>query len=588
MKQIFKYLILFLLILPATALPLDHNTAEKRIIYLSSEITRHNYLYYVLGQPEISNQEYDRLYNELVSLEKLFPDMALPDSPTHRVGSKLENTFPLVCHPVPMLSLNKCYAIKDIISWAEKLGLKTGKQISFMVEEKIDGTAIELFYENGILVKAATRGDGQTGYDISANARTVRTIPLKLHEPLSIIVRGEVFIRKSDFKRLDSEEDFDFKSLRNLAAGALRRKHSTETAKIPLDIFIFETVSGIPDENMDHAKVLEWLKTLGFQINPNNRIINNISEIENHINKAVMGRDKLDYEIDGIVLKVLDRNTRKLLGTTDRFPRWAMAFKFESSQAITIIENIIIQISRLGRATPVAILKPVNIGSSIVSRAGLHNQNYINDLGLEVGDKVRLVRKGDVIPVIEEVLDKTGDSTWQMPVNCPSCNTRLKTFGKNVFCPNYECPEQVAGRLVWFAQKMKIRYLGPALIKSLLDQKKIYNPEDFYLLDPDDLEKLKGFGHKKILKFQSSLEKSKKSPFETVVLALGIQGLGRHNIRILKNAGYHSAEMIINAGQEKLAEIKGIGKKTAGKIIKGFNPGIKKTIKILKEQGIDI
>lgn len=459
------------------------------------------------------------------------------------------------------------------------------KKIFFMAEEKIDGTAIELFYENGVLVKAATRGDGQSGYDITANARTIKTLPLKLDKPVSIIVRGEVFIRKSRIKNSGNEEDYDTGSLRNMAAGALRKHCSRETAKIPLDLFIFEAVSGVPGKDMDHGKILEWLKNLGFPINSHNQIINHIKDIAGFIDKTAVNRDILDYEIDGIVLKVLDRKIRNRLGNTSRFPRWAMAFKFESLQAVTNLENIIVQISRLGRATPVAILKPVKIGNSIISRASLNNQDYINDLGLGIGDKIRLVRKGDVIPVIEDVLEKNSSSTWIMPVNCPFCNTRLENIGEHVFCPNYDCYEQVLGRLVWFAQKMKIKYLGPALIKSLIKQNKIHNPEDFYSLSSDDLKHLKGFGSHKIQQFKTSLEKSKDHPFETIILALGIQGLGRHNIMILKNAGYNSADMIISSDMEKLAEIKGIGRETARKIIKGFNPDIQKTIQALKKTG---
>ncbi|QTA93713.1 DNA ligase [Desulfonema magnum] len=591
MRHVNKILLIFLVMIHAlamNALATDQEFAKKRIQKLSSEITRHDYLYYVLGKPEISDKAYDQLFDELVRLEKEFPDLVLQDSPSKRVGSELDNAFPQVPHNPPMLSLEKCYSAEEVISWAKKTQAKAGEKLSFVLEEKIDGTAIELIYKEGVLICASTRGNGKTGYDITNNARTIRPLPLRLNPPLSFTVRGEVFIKKADFARLVRESGASYDSARNLAAGALRKKNSSETAKIPLDIFLFEAVCGDTDDKTAHSDLLVLLTELGFRTNPNHQTVSNISDIKKYIEDAILRRDTLAYEIDGLVVKVNEMRTRKSLGSTERFPRWAVAYKFKSPEDETVVESIDLQVGRLGRITPVAKLRTVRIRGTDITRATLHNQDYISQLELAVGDTVKISRRGHVIPAVDQVVEKNtlGNAIFQMPTKCPVCKTLLKIKGKHHFCPNTDCPEQVKARLIWFSKKMKIKYLGPKTTGLLISQKQIQYPEDIYTLSAEDLKNLKGLGEKKSGSIAASIEKSKNNPFQVVLFALGIRGLGTKNIRLLTTAGLDSVDKILKAGTRGLSQIKGIGNHTASQIISGFTPRIMKTVKALKNAGL--
>ncbi len=586
--KLLSILIISLLFFFSAAPAMDQESAQKRIQALSAEITRHDYLYYVLGKPEISDQEYDQLFDELVRLEKEFPDLALPDSPTKRVGSELDNTFLQVPHAVPMLSLEKCYSLEELVAWTERTEEKAGEKLSFVAEEKIDGAAIELTYHKGMLVRASTRGNGQKGYDITDNARTVRTIPLKLKQPVSVTVRGEVFVRKSDFAKLTNKKGLNYDSPRNLAAGALRRKHSSEAAEIPLDIFVFEAVSGDMDDLANHADALAWLNKLGFKTNPNNRTFRNIHKLKAYIEEIGSRTEVLDYEIDGTVVKVNQRNIRKILGHTERFPKWAIAYKFRSPENETVVQNIDVQIGRHGRVTPVAKLHPVRIGSASIARATLHNQDYINMLELAIGDTVKVSRRGKVIPAVEHVLEKNmaGNETWQMPIHCPACKTPLQREGKHHFCPNFDCPDQIRGRLIYFSKKMGIKYLGPKTIEMLISQKRIQHPEDIYTLTNEEMNRLRGFGEKKINAFMTSLEQSKTKPLQEVLAALGIRELGPRAIENLTEAGFDSVDKLLGADISTLTQVKGIGEITAQNILDGLNPQMRKTIKALRKSGL--
>lgn len=575
-------LLVAIVVLTSAVAAMDQETAQKRIRELSSEIARHNHLYYVLGKPEISEKEYNRLFDELLRLEKEFPDVVLPDSPTKRVGSDLDNRFPHVQHAIPMLSLEKCYSPDDVISWAENIRETAGRDVSFVAEEKIDGAAIELVYENGILIRAATRGNGKIGYDITDNARTIRSIPLRLKQPVSVTVRGEVFISKSDFAQISKKKGVSFTSARNLAAGALRRKQSSETAKIPLDTFIFESASDT-DKDASHADILASFSELGFEINPNNRVFTDIQALRTYIKEADSRRADLAYEIDGIVIKVNERQVRKSLGSTERFPRWAIAYKFKSPENKTVVEKIDLQIGRLGRATPVAKLRPVQIEGATITRATLHNQAHITALELAVGDTVQVSRRGKVIPAIDHIIEKNamGNQIWRMPTNCPVCKTRLIEEGRHHFCPNMNCPAQVRGRLIYFCKKMGIKYLGPKTIDMLISQERIRDPADIYTLRAEDLK------DKRSGKIIASIEQSRSKPFQTVLSALGIPGLGSRNIRSLTKAGFDSIDKLLDADISDLSQVKGIGEITARKIINGLLRQ-RKTIDALKRRGLRV
>ena len=393
---------IFLAVFSTKATAVDRVAAMKRIRTLSLEINRHNYLYYVLGKPEISNQAYDQLYDELLRLEKEFPDLVLPDSPTARIGSAPDHRFAQVHHQVSMQSLKKCHSVKELLSWTANTEKKVGMHLSFVVEEKIDGTAVKLTYRDGILVQAATRGNGRTGYDVTHNVRNIKTVPLELNQSVTITLCGEVFISKSDFSRLSQTNGIGgYSSPRNLAAGALRKRNREETAKVPLDIMVFEAVAGEKVENMDHADALVFLQELGLKTNPTNRLFNDQEQMATYIRKMISRRYTRDYEIDGIVLKVNEKAAREKLGRTERYPNWAMAYKFEPSTGKTTVENIVVQVGRHGRITPVAILRGLRLNGATIRRTTLHNQDNINRLQLSIGDTVSISRRGGVIPVLE-------------------------------------------------------------------------------------------------------------------------------------------------------------------------------------------
>ncbi len=588
-NRIKRPLVIAILLLTVSAAAMDREAARERITALGSEITRHNYLYYVLGKPEISKREYDRLFDELLDLEKRFPDLVSPDSPTKRVGAELDNTFPRVRHEAPMLSLEKLHSIEEVASWVGKTRKKANKTLSFVLEEKIDGVGLELVYEDGILVMAVTRGDGTTGFDVTDNARTIRAVPLKLNQPVSITVRGEVFIRKTDFERINRDEAEPYDSARNLAAGALRRKHAAEMAKTPLSIFVFEVVSGGADEIANHWDWLSFLKELGFKTNPNNRILSSVAGIEAYIEDAESRMETLDHEIDGVVIKVDDTRIRKRLGETERFPVWAAAYKFKSPENVTVLEDIEIRIGRHGRITPVAKLRPVKISGVTIRSATLHNQDNIDALALAVGDAVRISRRGNVIPAVDEVVEKNtlGRDAWRMPTRCPWCRTILKRDGRRHICPNEECPRRLRARLIYFSRKMKIKHLGEKTMDALISRKRIQHPEDLYaLLAPDELKGWKGFGDKKIATLKHGIEKSRERPYQTVLLALGVEGLGARTIKILTKAGFDSVDKLLAAEAEELSTVKGVGKAAAAKIVDGFTPRLRTTIHALKREGL--
>ncbi len=572
--------------LSADSIP-DPDAARKRIRELSTEIIRHNHLYQ-MGKPEISDAEYDRLQEELLHLEERFPELALPHSPGFQVDPALDPDFPKVLHPLPMLSLDKCHSLTDLKIWIRKTEKAAGKKLRFAAEEKIDGTAIELIYEKGNLTQAGTRGDGREGFDMTDKARTIRSLPQKLPVPLSLTVRGEVFVKKADFENLRKKGHSEYNSPRNLAAGALWKKDIRETAEIPLDIFIFEAVTGIPDTLKTHREVLDWLKELGFPVNPQNRMAERFEDAEKYIREVQSRRDSLAYEIDGVVLKTDELRIRQLLGHTERAPRWAIAYKFSPDDAITVLEKIEVQIGRLGRATPVAVFQPVRIRGAVIRQATLHTQEHIRKLGLAPGDTIRVARKGDVIPAIAEVAEKKNPEIlfWQMPEQCPVCRTKLKQEGPYHLCPNPECPARISGGLVHFAQKMGINHLGKAAAESLSARNLLKYPEDIYALGERDLKETPGFSQARIRTFFASLAQSRKKPFETVLTALGIPGLGKANVRALTAAGFDSAEKIMNADPELLAGVKGIGKERAQKILDGFHPRMRESIAALREQGL--
>lgn len=584
---------------------------KKEIRRLSDLLTLYQQAYYVKTEPLVSDSEYDRLYDRLLELEKQYPEFSLPNSPTQRVGSDLNSDFPEVRHTIPVLSLDKAYTADGIKSWIDKTVRKISKELTFVVEEKIDGTSIVLYYEKGILVRGVTRGNGLVGNDITSNVKTIRSVPLKLSDPVTVAVRGEIFLPLESFNSINSGMDTPYSNPRNLAAGTLRRQKSSEAAIIPLDIFVYEGF--FKDSEMDHIEILQYLSRLGFKVNkrigvftryespltaeklPESWFSGTFGDLPDYIMRLTAERRNLPYEIDGLVIKVNEIGVREELGYTGHHPRWAIAYKFESPVGETVIKSVDIQVGRTGRITPVARVKAVHIGGSTITNVTLHNQDYINMLELSVGDTVEVSRRGDVIPAVDRVIEKNeqGNSVWKMPLFCPSCGSELKKMGSHHFCTNTLCPAQIKGRLHHFIgrDQMNIENFGPETVDFLIEHNFIKDIPDIYLFNYDDLKDQPGFGDKKISLIKDGIEKSKLTPYSRVLPSLGIPEVGKKAAQLLISAGLRDIDDLVSLARagdiDLLTRIKGIGEKTAEVIIREFSkPDLLKMIQDLKDAGL--
>ena len=589
---------------------------KKRIEELTNDLLRYQEAYYVQGKSLISDSEYDGLFDELARLEREHPEYASLNSPTVRVGSDLTSDFPEVKHTIPVLSLDKAYSVEEVLSFMTKCEEKGKENLSFVEEEKIDGISMVLYYEDGLLVRGVTRGNGSVGNDVTPNIKTISQIPLKLKENIDLVVRGEVYIAKEDFLKF---KDLDgAANPRNLASGSVRRQKSSETAAIPLQIFIYEGFWA--DETIapkDHISILSKLKELGFRINPHIALFSSskqksqnmldsaklegkayaFEDLESYIKDVTAKRASLEYEIDGMVTKINELAVRNELGYTEHHPRWAIAYKFESPQAETVIEGITMQVGRTGRITPVAELTPVALGGSTVKRATLHNQEYINSLEIAIGDRVSVVKRGDVIPAVEEVLEKNevGNTTFKIPLACPCCNTPLEEKGAHLFCPNAQCPDQVLGRITFFTSRdcMDMESLGPKSVELLIKHGFIKDIPDLYTFDFNKIldESIRGLGEKSVNQFKAAVEESKKRPFKTVLTSLGIPEVGKKGAEVLIKGGFDNIDKLIDASLrgdvESFTKIPQIGIQTANTIINAFNDKVLlERIEKLKSAGL--
>jgi DNA ligase (NAD+) len=594
---------------------------KSEIDSLAASVERHQDLYYKKAMPEISDAEYDALFNRLLELESKYPRYARPDSPTRRVGSDLDNEFPEVSHPAPMLSLDKVYLRGELEEWIGKIERDSRDDPALVVEEKVDGSTIVLHYENGYLARAVTRGDGYTGNDITENVRTIRDIPLSLTQPVTSVFRGEIYIKIDDFNLLNKDQDNIYANPRNFSAGCLRRKKSREVALVPLRSFVYEWVpQGVVLEDGAnaslHLEVLHWMAQLGFSVwkeigffsrNGGKKyeeifkshpgwFSGSLSDISDYIAVKMEKRESLGYEIDGLVVKVNDYSTRRQLGRTSHHPRWAIAFKFEAPQAVSRILSIETQVGRTGRITPVARVEPVRISGSTVSNVTLHNQDYITSLDIAVGDMVSVSRRGDVIPAVEEVIEKNeeGNKSYLIAENCPSCGTAVVADGAHIFCPNIDCPARVFGRISFFTSRgqMDMENLGSETVKRLIDLGLIDDVPDLYFFDPDALLGVEGFAEKKIQLIKEGIKKSKEKPYPVVLTSLGLDDIGPKVVELLIDSGYRSIDSLIEAARKKnpdiFTSIHGIGPKTAVKIINQLNdPFVLNMIDKLKAAGLN-
>ena len=582
---------------------MNKKQAEKRIQELREKTEYYAKKYYDDDKPEISDFEYDMLMVELRNLEKDFPEFKSKDSLTQKVGGHVKEGFEKVTHEVPLQSLQDVFSIQEVIDYVEKINQKAEesniKNKRYVVETKIDGLSAALEYKAGKFVKGATRGNGLVGEDVTQNLKTIKTIPMELKEKIDITVRGEVFISKEDFEKMNQEREENeeelFANARNAAAGSLRQLDSKITKKRPLDIYIFNVQKIEGKEFNSHFEELEYLSKLGFNVNPVRIECNTIEEIENAIKKIGEDRENLTFGIDGAVIKVDDLKFREILGTTAKTPRWAIAYKYPPEKKETILKDIICQVGRTGAITPMAILEPVKVAGSTISKTTLHNEDFIKEKELKIGDTVVIQKAGDVIPEIVEVKKekRTGkEKEFNMPKNCPVCGApAIREEGEAAIrCTGIECPAKLFRNLVHFVSReaMNIDGLGENIIGQLLDRNLISNIADIYSLTFEDIASLKKNGNKFAQNLINSINNSKENDLYRLITGLGIRNVGVKASKILARK-YKNIDNLFNATLEELSIINDIGPIMANNIVEFFKQ--EQTIDLInkfKQYGVNI
>ena len=561
-------------------------STRTKIDNLRSELNDHNYRYYVLDDPVISDAEYDRLLRELQSLEDTHPELITDDSPTQRVGALPLEGFGNIEHRIPMQSLANAMDSDELLAFHDRLIRRLGKEqaIEYIAEPKLDGLAVELVYENGQFVNGSTRGDGTTGEDITQNLKTIRAIPLALRvetqsAPALLEVRGEVFISKDDFKKLNKQQEENdkpvFANPRNAAAGSLRQLDSGITATRPLSIFCYQAgvVEGTTFET--HSEFLAALQNWGFPVNPEIKILNGIEEAITFHSNLKSHRNSLPYEIDGSVIKVNNYALREELGVRSRSPRWAIAGKFKAQQETTVIEDIVLSVGRTGAVTPVAKLQPVKVGGVVVSNVTLHNQDEIDRKDIRVGDTVLIQRAGDVIPQVVKVIKEkrpSNTSPFKMTNTCPECDHDVYRPEDEVVarCQNLSCPAQVKRRIEHFVSKnaMDIDGVGEKLIDQLVEKNLVKSVDDLYHLTLDQLSELERMAEKSAKNTISAIDNSKSTTFHRFVHALGIRNVGEHVAKVLEKSFTGNIEIFMKTNAEVLEDIDEVGPIVAETIVK--------------------
>ena len=561
---------------------MNAENAKKRIEELRATVEYHAKKYYDDDEPEISDFEYDMLMNELKNLEKEFPEFITKDSMTQKVGGHVKEGFSEVVHEVPLQSLQDVFSIEELEEFDKRVQkqLRETDKLNYVVETKIDGLSVALEYVNGEFVKGATRGNGLIGEDVTENLKTIKNIPKKLNENVNIIVRGEVFIGSQEFEKMNEEREIMgetlFANARNAAAGSLRQLDSKVTATRPLDIFIFNVQRLENNTFNSHYEQLEYLKKLGFNVNPVHEYCTNIKEAIEAVNKIGENRDKLTFGIDGAVIKVDELDLREKLGVTAKTPRWAIAYKYPPEQKETILKDIVCQVGRTGAITPMAILEPVRVAGSTISKTTLHNQDFVKEKGLKIGDTVIIQKAGDVIPeVVSVVIDKrTGNEIdYEMPTVCPVCGApAVREEGEAVIrCTGIECPAKALRSIVHFSSKvgMDIDGLGYSIIEQLLDKELIKNIADIYALKLEDIASLKKNGKKFAQNLIDSINESKNNDLFKLITALGIRHVGGKLAKTLTKK-YKTIDELMNASLEELSMQEDVGEKTAQSIYEFF------------------
>lgn len=554
---------------------------KKRINELVDIINEADYNYHTLDNPSITDQEYDKYIRELFELESKNPEFIRSDSPTQRIGGEILSEFKKVTHNIPMMSLSNVFSEEEVRNFDEKIR-KEGINPQYVCEQKIDGLSVSLKYVKGKLTSAATRGDGVVGEDITHNVKTIKTVPLKINKEIDIEVRGEIYMSKETLEninkvRLENKLPL-LQNVRNAAAGSVRQLDSKVAAARKLDTFIYH-LPDPEDYNLNtHNDALNYMKELGFKVNNNNKLVNNIDEVMEYINYQTENRYNLDYEIDGVVIKVNSINEQKKLGYTAKYPKWATAYKFPAKEVLTKLEDIIFTVGRTGQVTPNAVLDPVLIQGSTVRRATLHNEAYVIDNDIRIGDTVSIIKAGDVIPaVLGSISDRRNgtEKLFKMIEKCPICNTKLikKEEQADWFCPNNECPARNIESLIHFASRdaMNIDGLGERIIEDFYNLKYIQNFSDIYLLSryKEEIKELEGYGEKSVNNLLEAIEDSKNNSLEKLLFGLGIKQVGSKTAKMLAKR-YKNLDNLINASFEELNNIYDIGSIIAESIIEYF------------------
>ena len=571
-----------------------------RVNALREALHYHNYRYFVLNDPEIEDAEYDRMMRELIELEERYPELVVPDSPTQRVGAAPLDSFATVRHREPMLSLANAFGREDLEAFDARVRRALEQdRVAYVAELKIDGVAVSLTYENGVFVRGATRGDGEVGEDVTQNLRTIASVPLRLRVPLSGEVRGEVYMTKEGFARLNERRAAEgsplFANPRNAAAGSLRQLDPKVTAGRPLDAFFYgfsPADGGAPDF---HYELLELLRSAGFKVNPHTERCEGIDEVAAYCERWAAKRPELSYDIDGVVVKVDDRRAYDLLGATAKSPRWAVAYKFPAEEVTTVVEDIRVNVGRTGAVTPYAVLTPVRVAGTTVSRATLHNEEYIRQKDIRIGDTVVIRKAGDIIPEVVRVVVSKRSGTerpFEMPKECPSCGGAvIRPEGEAVArCVNSACPAQLVEGIVHFASRdaMDIEGLGPALAAALVEKGLVKRLSDLYKLKREEVAALERMGEKSADNLLRAIEASKSRGMARVVYALGIRHVGEGTAEALAGR-FRNVQELAAASLEELMEVPDVGEVVARSVVDYFSePENRSLVGEFEALGVDL
>ena len=576
------------------------NDINNRMEELIKILNDANYNYYILDNPTICDQEFDKYLRELQELEMEYPDLKREDSPTVRVGGDVISSFNKVTHEIPMLSIGDVFNEEEVITFDERIK-KEGYNPEYVCELKIDGLSVSLHYEKGKLVRAATRGNGTIGDDITNNVKTIKTVPLTINKDIDIEVRGEIYMSKNTLKKLNEERKKEglplLQNCRNAASGSIKLLDSKMVAKRNLECFIYHLPNPLDYGIKTHNEALDFMKELGFRTNPNNRLVNSIDEVMDYIHEKGKERSSLAYDIDGVVVKVNDINMQQKLGFTSKYPKWCVAYKFPAEVCYTKLIDIIFTVGRTGQITPNAVLEPVIVAGSTIRRATLHNEDNIVNKDIRVGDTVAIYKAGDVIPAVLHSLKERrngSESIFTMIDKCPICGSKIirKEEEADYFCPNLECPARKVEKLIHYASRdaMNIEGLGDRVLEDLYNYHYVSDIPDIYELESHrkELLELEGYGNKKVDNLFASINNSKNNSLEKLLFGLGIKQVGSKMAKTLART-YKTLDNLSNATYEELVEIPDVGEIIAKSIIDYFNDEDNKNmIDRLKKYGINM